>query len=162
MRASLSSAAVAVGPVPGGRGLFSTQAVRAGEMVLEMDGVVRPEPDRFSIQVDVASHLFPSPDELARGESVGVPWWFLNHACRPTVRIDGTRAIALRDLAAGDRLTFDDGTTEWSIAGPHPRSCGSCDGRLVRGYAHLDASERECRAGRSAPHLLRLGGHGHA
>ena len=162
MRSSIFSAAVAVGPVSGGRGLFTTAAVRAGETVLEIDGVIRAQPDRFSIQVGERRHVHPAPEELARGESAEVPWWFLNHACRPSVRIDGRRAVAVRDLEAGEHLTFDYDTTEWSIATPFRCGCGGCGGRMVRGFAHLDAVERARHADAVAPHLLRLAGHGHA
>jgi hypothetical protein len=162
MRASLSSTAVAVGPVSGGRGLFTTAAVRAGETVFEIEGEVRTAPDRFSIQVGEDRHLHPAPEELARGESAEAPWWFLNHACRPSVRIDGRRVVACRGLDPGDHLTFDYDTTEWSIASPFRCGCGGCGGRMVRGYAHLDAVERARHADAVAPHLLRLAGHGHA
>lgn len=162
MSLSASHAQVEVRPVPGGRGLFTTVPVRAGETVLELDGVVKPVPDRFSIQVGVASHLHPSPEAPAEREAAAVPWWFLNHSCEPAVRIEGCRAVALRDLGAGEQLTFDYDSTEWSIAEPFRCGCGRCDGRLVRGYAHLDAGERARRAACVAPHLLRLAGHGHA
>jgi hypothetical protein len=162
MRASLSLNKVEVGPVPGGRGLFTRRAVRADATVLVLEGTIRDAPDRFSVQVDVGRHLHPLPDELARGEAADVPWWFLNHSCEPSVRIVGTRVVALRDLEAGDHLTFDYDATEWSIASPFRCGCGRCDGRIVRGYAHLDAEERARRSATVAPHLLRLAGHGHA
>ena len=162
MPVSASKSCLSVGSAPGGRGLFTTVPVAAGATVLELDGVLRPAPDRHSIQVDVASHLHPRPEALERGEAADLPWWFLNHSCRPTVRIDGLRVVALRDLAAGEQLSFDYDATEWSLASPFRCGCGQCDGRTVRGYAHLDEDDRAVRAGRVAAHLLRLARHGHA
>ncbi len=162
MPLSASSSRVTVGPAPGGRGLFTATPVAAGALLFELDGVLRGGPDRYSIQVDVASHLHPRPEQFARGEAADVPWWFLNHSCRPTVWIDGLRVIAVRDLAAGEQLSFDYDSTEWSLDAPFRCGCGECDGRTVRGYAHLDADGRAVRAGRVAAHLRRLAGHGNA
>ena len=130
--------------------------------MFELDGVLRPAADRYSIQVDVASHLHPHPGQLARDEAADLPWWFLNHSCRPSVRIDGLRVVAVRDLVAGEQLSFDYDATEWSMASPFRCGCGHCDGRMIRGYAHLDEEERSRRAAYVAPHLRRLAGHGHA
>jgi len=154
--------AVAVRPAPGGKGLFTTAAFRAGETVLELDGELRTEADRHSIQVDVERHLHPHPAALAEGESAPVPWWFLNHSCTPTVRIDGRRVVAVRDLAAGEPLVFDYDATEWSLASPFRCGCGACGGRLVRGYGHLDPDERERRGAYAAEHLRRRAADGHA
>lgn len=162
MPAAASRSRVTVAPAPGGLGLFAVTPLDAGATVFELDGVLRSGPDRHSIQVDVATHLHPRPDAFARGESADLPWWFLNHACRPTVRIDGLRVVALRDIAAGEQLSFDYDATEWSLDAPFRCGCGQCGGRLVRGYAHLDAEGRASRAGHAAPHLLRLAGHGHS
>lgn len=162
MPPSASKSCVSVGSAPGGRGLFTAVPVASGATVIELDGVLRSTPDRYSIQVDVGSHLHPLPEQLARGESADFPWWFLNHSCLPTVRIHGLRVVAIRDLAAGEQLSFDYDATEWSLDAPFRCGCGQCGGRLVRGYAHLDAEGRASRAGRVAAHLLRLAGHGHA
>lgn len=162
MPSPASSSRVTVGPAPGGLGLFAAMPVAAGSTVFAIDGVLQPAPDRYSVQVDVASHLHPFPEQLARGEAADLPWWFLNHSCRPTVRIEGLGVIAIRDLAAGEQLTFDYDATEWSLDAPFRCGCGQCGGRLVRGYAHLDAEGRAIRADRAAAHLLRLAGHGHA
>ena len=162
MPISASSSRVRVGPVPGGQGLFTAVAVPAGGTVLVLDGVIRPKPDRYSIQVDVASHLHPRPEALAEGEASPAPWWFLNHCCRPTVRIEGLRVVAVHDLAAGEQLRFDYDTTEWSLAEPFRCGCGHCGGRTVGGYARLGDEERARIDAIVAPHLRRLAGHGHA
>ena len=159
----VSSVSVAmVGPVPGGRGLFAVRPVLARGVVLELEGELRREPDRYSIQVDTDLHLHPRPEALAAGESAAVPWWFLNHSCDPTVRIDGNRVVAIRDLDAGDPLVFDYDATEWSLASPFRCGCGSCGGRMVRGYGHLDAEARDRRGTNAAAHLRRRAAHGNA
>ncbi len=78
-----------------------------------------------SVQVDVDSHI-----EL-NSELV-----YMNHSCDPSVRIDCSTItiVALKDLQAGDEVTFFYPSTEWEMAQPFECWCKSpfCLG-LVRG-----------------------------
>jgi len=70
--------------------------------------------------------------------------------------------VALRDLAAGEELTFDYNATEWSMAEPFLCTCGACGGSVVQGFAHLDAAARAQRSGWIAEHLVERMAHGDA
>jgi hypothetical protein len=63
-----------------------------------------------------------------------------------TTHIVGREVFALRDLAPGELVTFDDNTTERELATPFECRCGSaaCVG-VVRGAAHLDPAQRAAR-----------------
>jgi hypothetical protein len=76
--------------------------------------------------------------------------------------VDGRRLVALRELAAGEELTFDYNATEWDLAEPFRCSCGACGGSIVRGFAHLDDRARALRRGRTAGHLVERVAHADA
>lgn len=81
---------------------------------------------------------------------------YINHSCDPNIgfSLDGTRFVALRDIAAGEELFFHYSTCEdeagWSLA------CG-CGSRLCRGsivsFRDLPAEERERLLPLSLPYL---------
>lgn len=137
--------------------LLAARSFRAGETILRLEGVVRREPSRFSIQVGSEEHLHPfDPDDFA-SLFERTPWCLLNHSCAPTARIEGRRLVALRALGAFEELTFHYETTEWSLAEPFVCRCGAhVEPRRVGGFAELDEAERRRIAAWTAPHLLRL------
>jgi len=134
--------------------VWCDQAVPGGSIVLEFSGDVRPTPARFSVQVGVNEHIHPDDDALTNGNALRFAWRFLNHSCAPNCRVAGRVLVALRDLVAGEELTFDYNATEWSMAEPFACACGACGGSIVRGFAHLDAQARERRRDWIAEHLL--------
>jgi hypothetical protein len=70
----------------------------------------------------------------------------MNHSCNPNVILDTSRmvAIATRDLAAGDELTFFYPSTEWEMSAPFICLCGapSCI-HVVAGARFLPLSTLE-------------------
>lgn len=143
--------------LPFGAGLFALRSFAAGDAILAIDGRMQAGPTRFSIQLDVDAHIEADaalPDAEMRTRH---PWRFLNHACDPNAGIAGRTLVALRNIEAGDQLTFDYTTTEADMAEPFDCRCGSgsCIGR-VRGFAHLSDELKRQRAGRVAPHLRAL------
>lgn len=153
---------VSVRSSPSGSGLWCEDAVAADGVVAEFDGSLRAEAARFSVQVGIHEHVHPDDDAIASGDRTRFLWRFLNHSCSPNCRVDGRLLVALRDLAAGEELTFDYNATEWSLATPFPCACGACDGADVRGFAHLDGAARRLRRGSIAAHLLERLGHADA
>lgn len=139
---------------PMGAALFATCRIPFGTRVLSIEGRLQSHPTRYSIQLDVGTHIEADGDlpdgEMRRRH----PWRFLNHSCDPNARVEGRMLVALRPIAEGEQITFDYTTTESSMAEPFDCMCGSkeCLG-TVRGYAHLDEPARRARAGRLAPHL---------
>ena len=132
-----------------GEALFTVDAVPAGTVILsfDLDPVhVHPSPTRFSVQVDKDKHL----------DTPGALFQWLQHQEEPSLRADtGEKLnfIAVRDMEAGELLSFNYNTTEYDMASPF--ECWET-GSIVRGYAHLSAAERAAIAKYAAPHVLRL------
>lgn len=120
----------------GHRRLVTAERIGAGDEILEVEGVRRATPTRYSIQVGPDAHL----DEMG-------PVNATNHSCDPSAFIDFTDAErivlrALRDLSAGDEVSIHYCATEWDMAAPFDCRCGAagCLER-VRGYRHLSDDE---------------------
>src|SRR5438552_11106944 len=92
-----------------GRGVFATQDVSGGALLLRFTGPLlsyqQTTPQTLALQI--------GPD-LYLGES-GCADDCVNHSCDPNagLRIDGTdvRLYALRDIPDGEQVTFDYSTT---------------------------------------------------
>lgn len=137
-----------------GAALFATCRIPAGTRVLAIEGRLQSHPTRYSIQLDVATHI-EADGQLPEAEMRRRhPWRFLNHSCDPNARVQGTTLVAVRAIGEGEQITFDYTTTEASMAEPFDCMCGAegCLG-TVRGFAHLDEDARRARADRLAPHL---------
>jgi hypothetical protein len=111
-------------------------AIAAGEVVFVLTGEIVGEPSKYTIQLDEHRHVLTHTSA----------WQYMNHACQLNVRIDVKRRemIALRDIVAGEELTFNYNTTEWDMASPFDCACGAphCAG-TIRGFRHLDTAHRE-------------------
>lgn len=127
--------------------LVAAEAFGAGEVVMEIDGIVVAEPSRYTIQVGNRCHIAPR----AEGEDL---WRFLNHSCRPNAWVNGGRLVALTAIARGAEITFDYNCTEYEMAEPFRCRCGHCDGPEIRGFRHLNDDQRRERSGHIAAHLL--------
>jgi len=101
-----------------GWGTVIEQAVRAGETILGIDGPVGMEQTPYSFRTDDRRHVEPT----GYGH-------FVNHACEPNCHIvydvetGLPTLVALRDLAAGDEVTFDYTRTEGELAGAFECRC---------------------------------------
>ncbi len=90
-----------------------------------------PHPTRYSVQTGLQTHI----DELSKIA-------YFNHSCDPNTVFDTSELVirALRDVAAGDELTFFYPSTEWEMATPFVCRCGApqCI-RVVAGARFLSA-----------------------
>jgi hypothetical protein len=95
-----------------GRGLFAVRAIRRGEIVaikgghvMDRRGLARSpaRAEESHIQIDDGFYIGAiSRDEVPRNKL------FINHSCEPNVGIRGqVTFVALRDVAAGEELTYD-------------------------------------------------------
>ena len=152
--AAATGCTVEVVPVPGGHALLTAVAVGAGEIAIELNGRVVEKPTRHTVQIGESAHALPCEEPDISVCIAATPWMFMNHSCEPTVMLRGRAMVALRDLAAGDPIAFDDETTEYSMFEPFRCGCGSarCRG-WIRGFRHLEASQRARLAPLLAPHL---------
>ena len=82
-------------------------------------------PSFRTVQLDAGTHLLPEPAFLQ----------YVNHSCDPNVAFDMARLalVALRDLRAGEELTYFYPGTELTMAQPFDCACGSatCAGRIA-------------------------------
>ena len=121
--------------------------------IVSLNGLFVTAPNRFTVQVQEHLHVAP-PLDLARDQRPDMyKWRYLNHSCDPNAFIDGLELIARRPIAPWEEITFDYETTEYELDEPFTCQCGRCDGRMVRGFAHLSAADRAARATYLAPHL---------
>jgi hypothetical protein len=137
------------------RRLIALRPVAAGARLFGIEGRETPVPTRYSLQVGWALHL---DQEDARDPVDRVHrryWRYMNHSCDPTTVIRDREVYALRDIAAGEDVTFDYNTTEWDMAEPFECRCRTvrCVG-TVRGARHLTVDQRAARE-ESLPGYLR-------
>lgn len=107
--------------------LVTKEAISMGEVVLKFSGEIKSIPNWQSIQLDEKKHIWPNEEDI---------WPALNHNCSPNCYVDivNISLIALRNINAGEELTFDYNLTEYELATPFACNCGNsnCVG-VVRG-----------------------------
>jgi SET domain-containing protein len=136
-------AAVVGGSGVHGTGAFAARPIRAGEPVLTQRGrVVRTaelSPAEKALMLGPDLWLEADPADPHPSDEV-------NHACDPNLGFrDGTlEMVALRDIAAGDELSFHYSTAMDEPGWGFPCRCGSggCAGE-VRGWSEISAAQRE-------------------
>ena len=102
-----------------GKRVITTVAIRKGELVAQISGHREVlTPSRFTVQASVHRHI----DGLAQ-------LTFMNHSCAPNVFLNTSdlTVTALRDLVAGEELSFFYPSTEWRMAEPFACLCGAAD-----------------------------------
>ena len=107
----------------GHKGLFTAFPIMAGQVILDIveNGTKLDGPERHSIEVKDIGHYMHSSGR------------YTNHSCDPTAFVSafGT-LVALRDIEAGEEITFDYTVSESSITSPFDCDCGAenCKGRI--------------------------------
>jgi SET domain-containing protein len=143
--------AVRASPIEG-RGLFATEPIPAGEVVLRLGGrLVGTEELAELIAVADADPQLPYVDTITVHDDehlvlpAASPAHFGNHSCNPTTWIGGPyELVARRDLEAGEELTLDYGTISGAPGFVMACRCGSA---LCRGEVTSDDWRRpELRA----------------
>ena len=117
-----------------GRGLFAAEPIPAGALLLEMTGeelpLARMEEVCDARGLSVNMPLHSGPDRVIFLDPLPN---LVNHSCEPNAGLRATRElISLRDIAAGEEITYDYSTNiepaiDWRMA---PCLCG---GRGCRG-----------------------------
>lgn len=147
-----------------GRGLFAARAIRRGEIVAVKGGhildrrALARSPARAEasyIQIDDDFYIGAiSPGEVPRNKL------FINHSCEPNVGIRGqVTFVALRDVAAGEELTYD-----WAMEENRPArtrcTCraASCRKVLTGQDWRLPALQRRYRGFFSAYLAIKIAG----
>jgi uncharacterized protein len=94
-----------------GKGLFVKKDVKKGQIILTIKG------KRKRKQNKTLQDVFSNPNWVGFNEYQWIdpssPFKFLNHSCDPNGGIKGSvRLYALRDIKAGEEITFDYSTSE--------------------------------------------------
>ncbi|MHB1951037.1 MAG: SET domain-containing protein [Acidiferrobacteraceae bacterium] len=122
-----------------GRGVFAVLPIPAGTVVLEFDGprLSAHEVVQDSYHLQIGDHEYLGASHQADD--------YVNHSCDPNCGIgEGLALWALRDIRAGEELTWDYSTAIDEDGFPgFPCRCGTprCRG-IVRSFRDLPASER--------------------
>ena len=116
-----------------GQGVFAAEPLRRGDVAI-VGKPVRRSAERTwqTVQVDVDQHI-----------KIDLPLELVNHSCAPTCgpranSFGGYDLVALRDIAAGEEITFGYCMTEWLLVGFDECRCASdqCRGS-IRGANHI-------------------------
>src|SRR4051812_9157154 len=107
---------------------FALEAIAAGDVVLEIGGVLVGHPDRYSVQIGERLHLKPPAELSPDDDDVRYRWRFLNHSCLPNAAVRGTLLVAVAPIAKGEEVTFDYNTTELENAAPFEGHFGAFGG----------------------------------
>lgn len=133
-----------------GVGLFARRPIAKGETVVVKGGYVMTKEERDRVEeelgpaeIQVGEGLFIGPKKESEREG---GMMHLNHSCDPNVGLGGEIIfVAMRDIAAGEELTFDYAMTDDEPDIEMRCACGSADcRRLVTGrdWRRADLQER--------------------
>lgn len=118
--------------------LFSLRNYSPGNVIAEFSaGTISPKPTYLTVQVGTGKHITLQPEFLQ----------YINHSCEPNVFFDTSamQLVALKEITAGEEMTFFYPSTEWRMTQPFDCYCGSfkCLGK-IRGasFLHIDALTR--------------------
>lgn len=117
--------------------LFITRPFSAGELISDFSaGSISAEPTYLTVQIGDEKHITLVPEFLQ----------YINHSCAPNVFFDTSRLqlIALRDIHAGEELSFFYPSTEWEMTQSFHCYCGhsACLGE-IKGAAYLNEETRK-------------------
>lgn len=118
-------------PHSGQKSLHALQSFQPGDVIHPFRAKeVHNSPSYLTVQVDTDRHILLDPDFLQ----------YINHSCDPNVFFDTSSMflVALKEINAGDELTFFYPSTEWQMAQPFSCNCGmaNCIGE-IKGASHL-------------------------
>jgi len=99
-------------------GVFMVSGCKSGHPVHELSyRETIDTPTRTSIEIHKSFHV---EDQVGR---------YINHDCNPTCEIQGYKVVAIRNMLAGEEVTFNYAENETTIASPFDcRCCGNLIG----------------------------------
>ena len=112
----------------GFKGIFAKEAIRQDAVIFRLKGTITKTPTKYTIQLGNKQHLsFPAIRKPK--DDIDYCWQYLNHCCEPNGYMNTTERTfrALRDIAAGEEITFNYLTTESKMAAPFNCICGSAN-----------------------------------
>lgn len=139
-----------------GKGVYAKGPIKAGEIVAEWDGPIY-DVDATEWNDELENHTIQfAPDKWR--DSIGIAR-YLNHSCEPNCGIkDRFKLTAMRDIAAGEQLTWDYDMSEDNQDYPWHMVCEcgtpSCR-KVIRGYRQLPPEVKRRYAGFISDWLLK-------
>ena len=128
----------------GFKGLFASNDIKAGSVILYLKGSISRLPNMYSIQLSKDKHL-DFPPVRKPNDELDYAWQYLNHSCEPNGYVNAAEYsfCALRDIKEGEEITFNYLATEDELASPFECECGSekCLG-LIQGNKFLSGEQR--------------------
>jgi len=113
-----------------GKGLFTSKDIKKGEVAFIMKG------PKIKFLPKNREESMATPNIVGLDEGLYIepisPYVFINHNCEPNLAVedDGVSYVALRDIRAGEELSFDYSISEYSDW-DMPCSCGSKSCRKI-------------------------------
>jgi hypothetical protein len=137
------ASAIEVRDSGGFKGVFAKAAIVEGSIIFRLKGTISTEPSKYTIQVGSQQHLSFQPTQPPTAD-LDSCWQYLNHSCEPSCYMKAGELTfrALRNIAAGEEITFNYLTTESKMAVPFHCICGSpnCFG-FIQGRNFLTAAQ---------------------
>ena len=101
----------------GMKGVYASINFKKGESIFTLTGPISDEQTRTSIKVGENLHI---EDKFGA---------FINHNCDPTVKIQGRKVIAVKNIKHNDEITFDYSLNEGELV--YPFVCVCCGSNIV-------------------------------
>lgn len=98
-------------------GVFASRAFAAGDLVFELNGTTVTIAGIEQVFIDGGGRISADGFQLSEAEYLVLDSFSnsINHSCDPNCGIVGSRRlIAVREIAAGEEITFDYSTAEWT------------------------------------------------
>lgn len=132
-----------------GKTWVAQERILNGTLIYRLENCIpRTQPDFRTVQNGPDSHFFEST------------LMYLNHSCDPNAFLDTATLclFAIRDIPAGEAITFFYPSTEWDMDKPFSCSCGSplCLGTICGAKYLTDEHRRIYRFNAHIRDLLRL------
>ena len=110
----------------GYKGIFATKDIPEDSVIFYLKGTITAQPTRYTIQMGPREHLNFAAIRRPN-DDLNYCWQYLNHHCEPNGYMNTAEFTfrALRDIAAGEEITFNYLTTESEMAVPFNCICGS-------------------------------------
>ena len=104
--------------VSGQHSTFSRVDYMVGDVICDFGAsAIVQTPSYLTVQLSINEHIYLQPSFLQ----------YINHCCSPDVFFDttGFKVISLREIKAGEELSYFYPSTEWKMAQPFQCVCGS-------------------------------------
>lgn len=123
---------VIIGKTKFGKGLFAKKDIKKDELIAEFDGQIYFDADYDGLDKETEDHIVQFAKDKWR-DSKGVARW-INHSCEPNCGVKNLlQIVAMRDIEAGEELTWDYEMTEDSDWWQMECKCGTPSCRKIIG-----------------------------